>query len=455
MIAWAIRALYSVLMWFGQPLLRRKLARRSRLEPGYAEAVEERFGHYRQPPSSGSVWLHVVSLGETRAAAALVSELRTRLPGMRLLVTNGTATGRAESARLLLQDGDLQVWQPWDTAGAVHRFLQHFKPCIGILMETEMWPNLCAGCAQTGTPLVLANARLSERSLRRTQRLAWLARPAYRSLHAVWAQTADDAARLERVGAPVRDVFGNLKFDLQPDPAQLAQAASWKTSIEPPVVMFASSREGEEAMLLDYLQRNHPEAPVQAADPAMLLEASTVRWLIVPRHPQRFDAVAQLIRDHGFQVARRSTWDAEGPPTQAHGARTIWLGDSLGEMAIYFGLSDVALLGGSFAPFGGQNLIEAAACGCPVVLGPHTFNFAEAAQQAIEAGAALRVETLDAAAVTAVQIASDQPGQREMAGKARAFVRGRRSASSRTAVAIKQVIDTAQAGLTRSKADTN
>jgi 3-deoxy-D-manno-octulosonic-acid transferase len=187
-----VRALYSLLVRAVQPLLRRKLARRGRAEPGYLQAVDERFGYYEMPalPADGrTLWVHAVSLGETRAAAVLLDELRTQWPGYRLLLTHGTATGRAEGAGLL-RAGDLQVWQPWDTPEAVQRFLLHFRPRLGILMETEVWPNLAAACAAAGVPLVLANARLSEKSLRQALRIAWLSRPTYRSLTAVWAQTA-------------------------------------------------------------------------------------------------------------------------------------------------------------------------------------------------------------------------------------------------------------------------
>ena len=197
--------LYSALTWAAQPLLRRKLRRRAVAEPGYGHAVGERFGRYARPidsliPQSSTdplgrfVWIHAVSLGETRAAAILLAELRRQLPGMRLLLTHGTATGRAEGEKLLLP-GDVQVWQPWDTPGAVRRFLRQFRPAIGILMETEVWPNLVAGCRQRGIPLVLANARFNEKSLRKSLRLAALARPAYGGLAAVWAQTDADAER--------------------------------------------------------------------------------------------------------------------------------------------------------------------------------------------------------------------------------------------------------------------
>lgn len=418
-----VRAVYSLLARVLQPLLRRKLARRGRAEPGYLVAVEERFGDYDAPalPADGrTVWIHAVSLGETRAAAVLLKELRAQWPALRLLLTHGTATGRAEGAGLLLE-GDVQVWQPWDTPEAVQRFLAHFQPRVGILMETEVWPNLSAACAAGGVPLVLANARLSEKSLRQALRMAWLSKPAYRSLAAVWAQTEDDAARLRQLGAPVQGVYGNLKFDATPDAALLERGRVWRAALGRPVVMFASSREGEEQMLLEALR---------AAGEA----ARAVQWLIVPRHPQRFDEVADLFARQGYSLARRSLWGAQ--PTLVEQSVDVWLGDSLGEMALYYGLSDVALLGGSFAPLGGQNLIEAAACACPVVMGPHTYNFDEAASLALEAGAARRCADM-AAAVECALVLLRSPGRQEsMARAASRFAKANRGAAARTREAL-------------------
>ena len=438
MIERATRAVYSALMWSITPLLRIKIARRGKIEAGYLDSVQQRFGRYEQTTSTGSIWLHAVSLGETRAAAPLIAELRQRMPGMRLLLTSGTATGRAEAARLL-RPGDMQVWQPWDTPAAVERFLAHFKPCIGVLMETEIWPNLCAGCERAGVPLVLANARMSEKSYRRTQPFDWLARPAYRSLAAVWAQTDADADRLAALGAPVAGVFGNLKFDARPDPNQRAQGAAWRAGVDRPVLMFASSREGEEALLLQFLEQNRAKALVQRSSSAIHSVVNRVQWLIVPRHPQRFDDVARLVESHGFQVARRSHW-GERPPPLAADESVVWLGDSLGEMALYYSLADVALLGGSFEPLGGQNLIEAAACGCPVVMGPHTFNFAEAAELALKAGAAQRVDSIEQAIEAATAIASDADARETASSAALAFCAAHRDAARRTAVAIESLI---------------
>jgi 3-deoxy-D-manno-octulosonic-acid transferase len=383
---------YNALMRVSVPLLWLKLKQRANKEPLYGQHFAERLGFYAVVAKPGAVWIHAVSLGETRAAGILLAALRQAQPDVRLLLTHGTATGRQEGAKLL-RPGDVQVWQPWDTPGAVRRFLRHFQPHLGLLMETELWPNLILQCHNSHrhgqTPLWLVNARLSERSQRKAQRVAALARPVYAALTAVLAQSEADAQRLRALGAPVQAVLGNLKFDATPDAAQRRAAQAMKAS---PVLLFASSREGEETLFLQAL--------------ATLPKPWGFWPLIVPRHPQRFDEVAQLIAQQGHSLARRST---------AAGQSAAWfdadlgLGDSMGEMAFYFGLADVALLGGSFAPLGGQNLIEAAACGCPVVMGPHTFNFAEASTLAEQAGAAWRVLDVSAAVALAARLLSNVP----------------------------------------------
>ncbi|MBC7621033.1 MAG: 3-deoxy-D-manno-octulosonic acid transferase [Candidatus Saccharibacteria bacterium] len=478
--------LYSWLMVLLQPLALRKLQRRARAEPGYGVAIPERLGHYTTPvatPAPGAapvLWVHAVSLGETIACAALVAELRQLLPGMRLLLTHGTATGRARGASLL-QPGDVQVWQPWDTPHAVRAFLTHFKPSIGLLMETEVWPNLVAVCQRQGVPLCLVNARLSEKSLRQARRLSWLARPAYAALSAVWAQAPADAKRLRLLGAPVAGVFGNLKFDLKPDIDQLAQGRGWRErlvgglairsascpppALRPPplpaqnafptlpqsrhVVTLAISREGEEAMLLQILQAQHLQAksalkPMDSAGAAPENIANNVQWMIVPRHPQRWDEVAQLCESYGFGVLRRSQWGKlgpEGPVADVPAERpVIWLGDTMGEMALYYGLSDIALLGGSFAPLGGQNLIEAAACHCPVLMGPHTFNFAQAAELACAAGAGWRVADMGAAVKQAYELLF-APARLELAAQAAASLAlANQGAALRTAQAVQVLL---------------
>ena len=421
-----VLSLYSVVMWCAQPFLRLKLARRGRAEPGYLVNIEERFGRYQQPAVQTTtseqkfVWIHAVSLGETRAAAVLIAALRERLPAMKLLLTHGTATGRAEGEKLL-RAGDVQVWQAWDTAAATEHFAQHFQPRIGIMMETELWPNMAATCAKYRVPLVMANARMSEKTYVQTKKFDGLARPAYESLAAVWPQSAADADRFEKLGAPVAGVFGNLKFDAVVDMAQLAMGKSWRIKMSKPVVMIASSREGEELQLLDYLQKT----------------VSNVQWLMVPRHPQRFDDVAALITQHGFKVSKRSVWLNQ---PDASDSNTIWLGDSLGEMALYYGMSDVTLLGGSFAPLGGQNLIEAAACACPVVIGPSVFNFSEAASLAIESGAAFAVDSMPQAVDVACTLVENTDSLGLARTAALQFANSHQGAAEKTAAAVVQLL---------------
>jgi 3-deoxy-D-manno-octulosonic-acid transferase len=417
------------------------------------------------------VWLHAVSLGETRAAAILLAQLRSQLPRMRLLLTHSTATGRAEGAKLL-QPGDTQAWLPWDTLGATRRFLAHFRPHIGILMETEVWPSLCAQAQRAGVPLVLANARLSVKSLQAAQRVAWLARPAYTSLSQVWAQTDADAQRLAAIGAQHISVQGNLKYDIALDAAQLALGRTWRQAAQRPVIMLASSREGEEALFLQAISALQAAEPAQAAMQNIAHNnlTNSVQWLIVPRHPQRFDEVAALITQAGFSLSRRSQWgldkvannnvanssvnhtrsntdssigildknDARLPSAPA--AAQIWLGDSLGEMALYYSLSHSALLGGSFAPLGGQNLIEGIAAGCPIVVGPHTFNFADAAASAVEQGAAARVADMPSGLQAALQLTNDAPQHTAMQQAGQHWLATSRGAAQRMAAAVVQVL---------------
>ena len=433
-------SLYSGLMRLAQPLLRRKMAKRAQQEPGYGEAVDERFGRYTQPRETAPnlVWLHAVSLGETRTAAVLLKALRARQPGLRVLLTHGTATGRAEG-RALLQPGDIQVWQPWDTAAVVERFFSHFKPRLGLLIETEVWPCMVAGAKAHGLPVVLVNGRLSEKSLQQALSMSPLAYPAYGALTAVYAQTAVDAKRYRQLGVEVAGVFGSIKFDAMPDPNLLALGQAWKAArqasiaqaSQQPVVMLASSRQGEEALFLEQIKAFAQQIRAQAA-----INSVVPKWLIVPRHPQRFDEVAALVVQHGLTLSRRSSWQ-DSPADSADAMQAdVWLGDSLGEMALYYSLADVALLGGSFEKLGGQNLIEGAAAGCPIIIGPHPFNFAEAARLAVDAGAAFNCADMATAIDVALNLAFDRPAQMQASKAARAFASIHQGATERTIRAL-------------------
>jgi 3-deoxy-D-manno-octulosonic-acid transferase len=402
------------------------LHNRAQAEPLYGQFIEERFGHYSQSSRQDWIWIHAVSLGETRTAAILLQGLRQALPGMKLLLTNGTATGR-EEGRKLLQDGDLQVWQPWDSPEVLDRFFSAFKPKLGLLLETEVWPLLVQGAQVHDVPLMLVNARMSDKSMLKAQRWPSLMQPAYAGLSAVCAQAQDDAIRLKALGAKVQGIFGNLKFDAKPDAVQLALGQSWRQQLTAPVVMLASSREGEESAWL-------------AAWQTFILQRSDVHvhWLIVPRHPQRVAEVESLLLSGGLRVSRRSTWGQEGP---THPTPVVLLGDSLGEMALYYSLSDVALLGGSFEKLGGQNLIEAAACACPIVMGPHTFNFAEASEAAQASGAAQRASDMAEAVRLAVETVQSKQAQQMRSNHAVQFAQQHGGATERTVLAVRELLN--------------
>jgi 3-deoxy-D-manno-octulosonic-acid transferase len=428
----AALALYTMVLWILRPLYVARLWWRGRAEARYREAIGERFGRYAARPAGRTanggapapcLWIHAVSLGETRAAAALVAEVRRLRPDLRLVLTHGTATGREAGAALLGPD-DLQAWLPYDTPAAVQGFFAAFRPAVGVLMETEIWPNLVEAAHRRGVPVVLANARLSERSQRKGRRLEALLRPAVEQLSLVLAQTEADAARLREAGAREVVVAGNVKFDMTPDATLLARGRGWAEASGRPVVLAASTREGEEAALLQAWQAS---AERSRGGP---------RLLVVPRHPQRFAEVASLLDRSGMRWSRRSAW-ADSQPDAAAQAADVWLGDSMGEMAAYYASARVALLGGSFAPLGGQNLIEAAACGCPVIAGPHTFNFELAAELAIEAGAAVRVDSIGAGVVEARARCEQSAGEaRAVQERCEAFGRAHRGAAARTAEQI-------------------
>ena len=424
-----VRALYRAVMRMAAPFLTFKYRRRARLEPLYAHDLPARRGYYTGAAAGEYVWVHAVSLGETRACLPLIEAIRRRWPDSQLLLTHGTATGWAAGTPLL-RAGDQQTWLPWDEPASVQRFLAHFKPRMGLLMETEVWPELVVACAERRLPLYLVNGRLSERSLHKASRfgLTTLSHLAFSALGGVVAQTADDAMRFEQLGARVLGHLGNVKFDVTVHEAAQAQGQQWRQGLTKPVVMLASSREGEEHAWVDALLSEATQ---------MTLSLSACHWLLVPRHPHRVAEIERLLLGAGFDVQKRSAWAAAGPSdvSAMNGPSAkpcIWLGDSVGEMPVYYALADVALMGGSFAVFGGQNLIEAAACGCPVVVGPHTYNFAQAADWAIACGAAVRAPDMQEALMAGVAIADDVGLRAEMSQAALTLVATHQGASART-----------------------
>jgi 3-deoxy-D-manno-octulosonic-acid transferase len=408
-----VRHAYTLLWWLALPFLPLRLWLRGRREPTYRHAIGERFGRYDAPFAAADViWIHAVSLGETRGAAPLVERIARELPATIILLTHMTASGR-DAGRALPGERVVQAWLPYDVPFAVERFLAHFRPRAGLLMETELWPNLVRAAAKRGVPLFLVNARLSERSARGYARVASLATPLLRALAGVAAQTSDDAKRLEALGAHDVAVTGNVKFDAI-GPADMRERAmtlrAW-FGPERHVVVLASTRDGEEALLLDALAR-------ASLPPRTLV-------VIVPRHPQRFDDVAALLRARRIAFARRSDLRPIADDV------AVVLGDSMGEMFAYYAAADVVFVGGSLLPLGGQNLIEPIAAGVPTLIGPHTFNFAQPSEAAVAAGAARRVRDADDVYANVARLLADADERARMRGNASAFIAAHRGALDR------------------------
>jgi 3-deoxy-D-manno-octulosonic-acid transferase len=408
-----MRLLYQLLLWLAAPRIAWHLFARSRREPGYRAHMGERFGRYDFSIAQPVLWIHAVSVGETRAAQPLIEALLARYPGHAVLLTHMTPTGRDTGVELA-GERIYRCYLPYDYPFAVRRFLTHFRPVLGLLMETEVWPNLIAACRVRGIPLHLVNARLSEKSFRRYRLGGGFVRETLAALTGIAAQTDEDAARFRALGAIKVTVTGNIKFDMTPPPALVVQGRAWRAALAGRKLwLAASTREGEEALLLD----------AYAA-----LQLPGVLLALVPRHPQRFDEVARLAEARGLRVQRRSAGTAEVPAADMQ----VWLGDSMGELSAWYAACDCAFVGGSLLPFGGQNLIEACAEGAPVVIGPHTFNFAEATRRAVEAGAAVQVADSAALARAVREILEDAGRAQAMASAGRAFAERHRGATART-----------------------
>lgn len=407
--------LYSSLWWCLLPFAFARLLWRSRRESGYRHHLAERFSFYAGRPSAPLIWVHAVSVGETRAAEPLLRALLTEYPDHHLLVTHMTPTGRATGTALF--GGEARVYQaylPYDTLAMMQHFVAHFRPRLCVLIETEVWPCLVQACAAAKVPVALVNARLSERSLRRGQRFAGLLHRTAQQLSLVAAQSEDDARRLEAMGARHVVVAGNLKFDVTMPAAMLQAGDALRRQIgQRPVLLCASTREGEEALLLaGYMKSTLP------AD--FLL-------MIVPRHPQRFAEVVKLFEDQGLRVVRKSQLRGEALPSDAQ----LLVGDTMGEMFAYYTACDLAFIGGSLVQTGGQNLIEACACGKPVLLGPHTYNFTQASEEAITQGAAVRVYDAVQVFQVAFDLIVDRQRLQKMSQDAQRFAESEGGATSK------------------------
>ncbi|WP_322050861.1 lipid IV(A) 3-deoxy-D-manno-octulosonic acid transferase [Paraburkholderia bannensis] len=424
-----LRAIYRALWWLIAPLAVLRLMIRSRRERGYREHVCERFGRSagRLPEDDTPlIWVHAVSVGETRAAQPLVDALLAARPDARILLTHMTPGGRATGEQLF-GNRVLRCYLPYDMPHAVRRFLRAWRPSLGLVMETEVWPTLIDECKRADVPLVLTNARMSARSFKRAAKFGAAAREVFGGFTRVLAQSPADAERLSTLGARNVAVLGNLKFDMASPPALVARGRDWHRAIGTrPVWVAASTREGEEELVLEAF------AALKVPDALLIL---------VPRHPQRFDEVAALVARKNFKLARRSQWAPTAPAASVEGHASVdalpqdvnvLLGDSMGEMGAYYAAADLAFIGGSLLPLGGQNLIEACAVGTPVLIGPHVFNFTQATADAVAAGAALQVQDPADLARALRELFEDKSRRVTMGAAASAFAARHRGATERT-----------------------
>lgn len=423
-----LRSIYRAAWWLVAPLAVLRLLIRSRRERGYREHIPERFGFAPARPATDTaplIWVHAVSVGETRAAQPLIEALLAARPDVRILLTHMTPSGRATGEQLF-GPRVMRAYLPYDMPHAVRRFLRRWRPSLGLVMETEVWPTLIDECVRAHVPLVLTNARMSARSYRRAARFGSGAREVFGGFARVLAQSPADAERLRALGARDVAVLGNLKFDLSAPPDAIARGYAWRAAIDAdgarPVWVAANTREGEEELVLDAFAK-------VGIDDALLI--------LVPRHPQRFEQIAALAERRGYRVARRSAWDGGRLPRDVQ----ILLGDTMGEMSAYYAAGDLAFIGGSLVPLGAHNLIEACAVGVPVLIGPHVFNFAQATADALAVGAAMQVADADGLAEALRELFGDRARRLAMSAAATGFATQHRGATARTVEVLNAMLE--------------
>ena len=371
MVAMA-RAIYSLLFYLLTPLILLRLLWRGRKAPDYRRRWSERFGFVPVVDAGRQViWVHSVSVGETLAAVPMIKQLQARHPEALLAVTTMTPTGSAR-VKAVFGSSIYHVYAPYDLPDVLHRFLNRIHPDVLVIMETELWPNLVHSCRGRNIPVVVANARLSEKSAKGYQTFSRLTLPMLQRINCIAAQHQDDGARFLELGLSERQlvVTGNIKFDLSLDDEIKTKAqvlkAQWQGDSKRPIWLVASTHRGEDEIILDSFEQ------IRLSLPELLL-------VLVPRHPERFDEVFQHCSRRGLHVVRRSTGASPSLGDQ------VLLGDTMGELLLFFGACDIAFVGGSLVPVGGHNLIEPAAWQVPVISGPHLFNFVEASRLLLEA----------------------------------------------------------------------
>lgn len=414
------RFLYNLLLLLVTPYVFLYLLWRARKQPEYLSHLAERFGFYKEFSVKPVIWLHTVSVGETRAIQNLIKRLISAYPAYEILLTHTTPTGRA-AGKQLYGNQVKRVYLPYDYPFAINLFLDRFSPRLGILMETEVWPNLTHACNNRNIPLLLLNARMSEKSLRRYVRFRSFTKDVFSNISAISAQTPDDASRLSMLGGKNISINGNLKFDIEAPESMFNLAKDLRNKIGTgrPVFMAASTREGEELLILS--------AFAKINIPGLLM-------IIVPRHPQRFDDVSTLIHHSGHVFQRRSENRNIAKETN------ILLGDSMGEMFAYYAAADLAFIGGSLLPFGGQNLIEACTVGTPVIVGPYMYNFEESTKIAINAGAAIKINNIEEMVKVINRLFQEEYSLQNMRLQCKEFVESNRGATEKSLAVIKNYL---------------
>jgi len=422
-----IRRLYTLLIYCAAPFATALVLWRGLRDRSYWQALGERFGWGRAANPAPTLWLHAVSLGEMSAAAPLVRALRARYPENPLVLTTATLTGRAR-ARSLFGEGVDVRFLPYDTPGAVARFLDRIRPRLAVIMETELWPNLFKECERRGVPLVLASARLSAKSVSRYRRLGSLFRGIFSASSLIAAQTAEDAGRFVAIGAESArtHVIGNIKFDMELGAGAAERGSALRASFGArPTWIAGSTHAGEEEQVL----AAHEELRAARADALLLL---------VPRHPDRFRAVAELLQSRGLGFTTRSS----GVPPEA--ATQVLLVDSVGELGALYASADVAFVGGSLVPIGGHNLLEPAALGVPVLTGPHHSNSQDVARLLLRQGAALQVNDARELAAALERLMADPAERRRIGAAGRHIVESNRGSVARLLALIEPLLPAAR-----------
>ncbi|MDG1773816.1 MAG: lipid IV(A) 3-deoxy-D-manno-octulosonic acid transferase [Oceanicoccus sp.] len=417
------RYLYSVFFYLITPLILLRLAYRASKAPAYGQRIAERFGFFIAPKLNNTIWVHSVSVGETIAAAPLIKRLQQQYPDAAIVVTTMTPTG-SDRVKALLGDSVFHVYAPYDLPGAIQRFLTRVQPKLLVIMETELWPNTIHYCRQSSIPVVLANARLSEKSAAGYQRLSWLTGPMLNNLSKVVAQNKADADRFLALGLAENkvEVSGSIKFDVVIDKALIAKAEplkqQWSNHGQRLIIMAASTHQGEDEIILDAFKQ-------------VIEKISDALLIIVPRHPERFDQVVNLCEQR-FSVARRSNNDTVSAATN------VLVGDTMGELLLLCGCADMVFVGGSLINSGGHNMLEPAAWSLPIITGESDFNFAEASRLLQQRSALLMVSDANLLAEKLLLLGQSESLRNEMGANAKAVVEENRGALDRLILEIEK-----------------